>query len=68
MSINSSVQQLSGGVASAIAGTIVMQTGSGLIEHYDVLGYVVIVAIAITIAMMYWIHLQIAEKQAAHAR
>lgn len=68
MSINSSVQQLSGGVASAIAGTIVMQTRSGLIEHYDVLGYVVIVAIAITIAMMYWINLQIADKQAAHAR
>ena len=46
MSINSSVQQISGGVASVIAGMIVVQTESGVLLHYDTLGYVVVGAIS----------------------
>src|SRR5688572_870627 len=41
MSINASVQQISGGFASVIAGMIVVQTESGVLLHYDTLGYVV---------------------------
>ena len=52
MSINASVQQISGGIGSAVAGLIVVQTSSGLIQHYDILGYVVIAAMVITIIMM----------------
>jgi predicted MFS family arabinose efflux permease len=61
MSINSSVQQLSGGIASAIAGMIVFQTSDGILHRYDILGYVVIGTMVITIAMMYWIdkHIQV---------
>lgn len=53
MSISSSMQQLSGGVASAVAGLIVVQTESGKIEHYETLGYVVVCAMLATIVLMY---------------
>lgn len=56
MSINSSVQQVSGGIATFIAGKIVVITTAGKVEHYDTLSYVVIVAMIITIIMMYAIH------------
>jgi len=55
MSINASVQQISGGIASAIAGMIVVQRPDGLLDGYPLLGYVVIGSTIITIAMMYWI-------------
>ena len=62
MSINSSVQQISGGVASIIAGLIVVQTESGVLEHYDILGYVVVGAMIITVGMMYLINQQVMRK------
>src|SRR5262245_43769792 len=49
MSINSSIQQIAGGIASAVAGLIVIQTKSGVLEHYNRLGYVVIGTMTITI-------------------
>lgn len=43
MSVNSSLQQIAGGVAAAIAGMIVMQKDKASpIEHYDTVGYVII--------------------------
>jgi predicted MFS family arabinose efflux permease len=62
MSINSSVQQISGGVASVIAGMIVVQTESGALLHYDTLGYVVVGAMVITVVMMYFINEQVLRK------
>jgi MFS family permease len=62
MSINSSVQQISGGIASVVAGLIVIQTSSGYLERYDLLGYVVDGAILITIFMMYIIDVQVKAK------
>jgi predicted MFS family arabinose efflux permease len=56
MAVGSSLQQLSGGVASSIAGMIVFQTATGHIERYDTLGWVVIGAITLTVLMMYPIH------------
>ncbi|GHM99197.1 MFS transporter [Cytophagales bacterium WSM2-2] len=61
MSINASVQQISGGIASAIAGVIVYQAPDGILHRYDLLGYVVIGTMLITIAMMYWIDKHIQE-------
>ena len=55
MSINASIQQLSGGVASFIAGLIVIQSPSGVLERYDILGYVVIASMIIATAMIYWL-------------
>lgn len=55
MSINASIQQISGGVASFTAGLIVIQAPSGLLERYDILGYVVISSMLIATAMIYWL-------------
>lgn len=52
MSINSSVQQISGGIAASIAGLIVVQQADGRIDHYDTLGYVVIITMIVTIGLM----------------
>jgi predicted MFS family arabinose efflux permease len=62
MGINASVQQLSGGIASVVAGLIILQTTSGKLEHYDRLGYVVVAAMLVTIALMYVLHRYISQK------
>ena len=62
MSINSSVQQISGGVASAVAGLIVVQTDGGLLQHYNTLGYVVMATMVITVALMYWLNWYVNKK------
>jgi predicted MFS family arabinose efflux permease len=62
MGINSSIQQISGGVAAAVAGMIVVQTSSGKLEHYDMLGYVVVGAMVITIGMMYLLNQLVKKK------
>lgn len=54
MSINSSLQQIAGGIAAAIGGIIVMQkTQTSPLEHYDTLGYVIVVIIIVNIIMLY---------------
>jgi MFS family permease len=67
MSINSSIQQISGGVASAVAGLIVVQTKSGKLEHYPALGYVVIATMIITMIMMYFLDRYVQRKMNAGA-
>lgn len=43
MSINSSLQQISGGIAAAFAGTIVVQKDNfSPLEHYNTLGFIII--------------------------
>lgn len=56
MAVNSSLQQLAGGVASSAAGLIVSQATDGRIEHYDVLGFVVVVAMGTVVFFLYPIH------------
>ncbi len=54
MSINASLQQLAGGVAAALAGKIVVQqTNFSPLEHYDTVGYVVVVFSLIGLFFMY---------------
>jgi len=53
MSVNASVQQLSGGIAAACAGQIVGQSDSGMILHYDTLGNVVCFTMLIATIMVY---------------
>lgn len=52
MSINSSVSQVSGGIASAVAGMIVVQRPDGFVEHYPLLGWVVIGSMIISALLM----------------
>jgi predicted MFS family arabinose efflux permease len=62
MSVNASTQQISGGIASIIAGLIVVQTTSGKLEHYDTLGYVVIGAMLLATLMMYYLNRRVQKK------
>jgi predicted MFS family arabinose efflux permease len=65
MSINSSVQQVAGGIASVIAGLIVYQIPGGELKNYNILGYIVVVAIFFTIAMMFYINRYVNQKNLA---
>lgn len=62
MSINASVQMVSGGIASLAAGSIVYQTSTGVLVNYGLLGYVVAVAIAITMVLLYFIDRMVKKK------
>lgn len=54
MSVNSSLQQLAGGLASIFAGLIVVQkTKTGPIENFDVLGYIMAVLITLCAYFVY---------------
>jgi predicted MFS family arabinose efflux permease len=62
MSVSSSIQQFSGGLASLIAGMIVSSRADGYIEHFQIVGYVVVASTLVTLFMMYGIHKKIHEK------
>lgn len=68
MGVNSSIQQISGGIATFIAGLIVVPKPSGVLEHYDILGYIVVGAVIITIIMMYTIHRLVVTKSTMHKK
>ncbi|HMH23927.1 MAG TPA: MFS transporter [Puia sp.] len=63
MSVNSSVQQFSGGIASMVAGLIVLEGYGGTLLHYNTLGYVVIAAMLICVYLLYFINKSIVQKQ-----
>ncbi len=67
MSINSSVQQVSGGIAAWVAGLIIYQNADGLLQRYDILGYVVIGSMLVTIGLMYWIDRMVKSKVVAES-
>lgn len=53
MSINSSLQYISGGIAAGIGGLIVHQeTEKSPIEHFDLLGYIMVVVALICVALV----------------
>jgi len=62
MSVNSSLQQFAGGLAAAAAGLVVVQKADGSLGRYDVLGYVVVVAMLLSVGMLYIINRQVARQ------
>lgn len=62
MSINSSLQQISGGIASVFAGTIIIQTSSGELQNYNVLGYTCVALMFVGVGMMYNINKYVEGK------
>jgi predicted MFS family arabinose efflux permease len=64
MSISSSLQQIAGGVAAAVGGLIVVQkTKTSPLEHYNTLGYVIVVLSAISVYMLYRVSKMIKKTQ-----
>ena len=53
--ISASLQQVCGGVASVIAGVIVVQGADGNLQHFDLLGYIVVGTTLLSLVLMYFI-------------
>jgi predicted MFS family arabinose efflux permease len=65
MSINSSLQQMAGGIAALVGGAIVQQKDENSpLERFDLLGYVVIAAILINIFLTYRVY-NLVQRQAS---
>lgn len=64
MSINASLQQLAGGIAAALAGKIVVQqTNFSPLEHYDLVGYVVVAISVLSLFLMYRVDRMVKYKE-----
>lgn len=55
MGVNSSVSQISGGIATAIAGLIIHQREDGYLENYPLLGIVVAISMVICVILLWGI-------------
>jgi predicted MFS family arabinose efflux permease len=62
MSLSSSIQQVSGGVAAFIAGQIVMQQADGNLAHYDRLGYTVCGSMLVAVLLVYGLDKAVKQK------
>jgi predicted MFS family arabinose efflux permease len=63
MSINSSIQQIAGGIAAAFAGMIVIQkTKFSPLEHYDTLGYIIVCISSISVFLIYRVSAMVKKK------
>jgi len=63
MSINASLQQIAGGIAAAVAGSIIVQkTKYSPLEHYNVLGYLIVGISCITILLLYRVSVLVKKK------
>jgi predicted MFS family arabinose efflux permease len=67
MSISSSIQQISGGIAATVGGLIVTQTATGALVDFDIVGYVLVGTTLITLVMMYFINRRITAPAALSA-
>ncbi|MEC5143402.1 MFS transporter [Chitinophaga sp. 212800010-3] len=65
MSVNSSLQQISGGVAAVIGGMIITQQNKfSPLEHYDTLGWVVVAISAPCLYLVYLVSMLVKNKMA----
>jgi predicted MFS family arabinose efflux permease len=67
MSINASLQQISGGIGAVVGGKIVYQsTKTSPLQHYEIVGYVVAALTLISIVLMYRVDRMVKRKMAQH--
>jgi predicted MFS family arabinose efflux permease len=65
MSINASLQQISGGVAAAVGGMIVVQKDKySPLEHYNTLGIIIAILSIISILMVYRVSKMVKQRKA----
>jgi predicted MFS family arabinose efflux permease len=63
MSINSSLQQIAGGIAAAVAGMIVVQKNKfSPLEHYNSLGYIIVCISALSVFLLYRVSRMVNSK------
>lgn len=49
MAVNSSLQQMAGGISAMVAGLVVVENASQKLEHFDTLGYILMGTVLVTI-------------------
>jgi predicted MFS family arabinose efflux permease len=59
--VSASLQQMAGGISSGLAGLIIVQMPDGRLEHFDLLGYIVVAVVLVSLALMYLLHKQVPE-------
>jgi predicted MFS family arabinose efflux permease len=63
MSVNASLQQIAGGIAAAVAGMIVVQkTKFSPLEHYNTLGYIIVVISIVGVFLIYRVSNMVKKK------
>ena len=62
--VSASVQQLSGGLASVVAGHIVTLGADGRLQHFDVVGYVVVATSLIAFALLWRLQRSLGSRPA----
>jgi predicted MFS family arabinose efflux permease len=67
MSISSSLQQVSGGLAAVLGGLVVVQVGDGRLLHFDVLGDVLVCTTLISLMLMYFVNRRVTGSTAGTA-
>jgi predicted MFS family arabinose efflux permease len=60
--ISASLQQLSGGLGSALAAAVIAQNDDGSLRHFDRLGFIVIATSMVALVAMYFVQKQVARK------
>jgi predicted MFS family arabinose efflux permease len=60
--ISASLQQLSGGLGSVLAGAIIAQAPDGTLLHFDRIGYVVCASAIVSLIAMYFVQKAVAER------
>ena len=56
MSISSSLQQMSGGLAAMLGGLVVVQATDGRLLHFEMLGDVIVCSTALSFVLMYFVN------------
>jgi hypothetical protein len=62
--ISASLQQFSGGIASLVAGAVIVQESNGHLLRFGWLGYIVIGTTLLSLVLMYFIHKAVPERTA----
>ena len=61
MAVNSSLQQIAGGLGSVISGFIVTESITGSLEHFDIVGWIVSGTVIVTVLMLNSLRKKISE-------
>lgn len=67
MSISSSLQQMSGGLAAMLGGMVVVQASSGRLLHFDVLGDILVFTTLASFVLMYFVNRRVVGAAVAVA-
>lgn len=62
MNINSAVQQVSGGIATLIAGAVLVQNTDGSFQNFEQVGYITMVSLALCLVLMLNISRMVSQK------